>query len=393
VPRLLLILALAAGVVVAGTGCESDPAGPPLGASADVPAAVSWNEALLEIVAAHPWTPPHAARAYAYLGVAQHEALLELAQGPGASSRVAARAAVATASAAMLRELYPAEEARIARADRALRPRAGAFPARAQIDLGEAAGARAASRLIERARADGSDFAWDGVLPDGEGFWFGSSGEPPVAPLAGRMLPWSMASVEAFDPGPPPAFGSPAFLEDLSQVRAFSDQRTAEMTSIARFYEYGPGTPSPAGQYVDLAGELILRHGLDELAAARTYALLGMAMADAGIACWHAKYEYMVMRPSQVDPEITLVVALPNFPAYPSGHSSFSGAAEVVLGVLFPSEGPMIRAFAEENGLSRVYGGVHFEFDNQAGLELGRRIGPLVLSADGRPAPAAPAAR
>ncbi|HUF89903.1 MAG TPA: vanadium-dependent haloperoxidase [Gemmatimonadota bacterium] len=389
--RSLLILALAA--VVPGAGCESDPAGPPLGAAADAPAAVSWNEVLLEIVAAHPWTPPHAARAYAYLGVAQREALLELAQGPGASSRVAARAAVATASAAILRELYPVEEARIARALRALRPRAGAFPMRAQIDLGDAAGARAAQRLVERARADGYDAAWEGELPGGEGVWFSSPGEPPVAPLAGRMLPWSMASVEAFDPGPPPAYGSPAFLEDLAQVRAFSDQRSAEMTSIARFYEYGPGTPSPAGQYVALAGELILRHGLDELGAARTYALLGMAMADAGIACWHAKYEYMVMRPSQIDDAITLVVALPNFPAYPSGHSSFSGAAEVVLSNLFPSEAAMIRAFAEENGLSRVYGGVHFEFDNQAGLELGRRIAPAVLSADGRPAPPALAAR
>lgn len=389
--RSLLILALAA--VVPGAGCESDPAGPPLGVAADAPAAVSWNEVLLEIVAAHPWTPPHAARAYAYLGVAQREALLELAQGPGASSRVAARAAVATASAAILRELYPVEEARIARALRALQPRAGAFPMRAQIDLGAAAGARAAQRLVERARADGSDAAWEGELPGGDGTWFSSSGEPPVAPLAGRMLPWSMASVEAFDPGPPPAFGSPAFLEDLAQVRTFSDQRSAEMTSIARFYEYGPGTPSPAGQYVALAGELILRHGLDELGAARTYALLGMAMADAGIACWHAKYEYMVMRPSQVDEAITLVVALPNFPAYPSGHSSFSGAAEVVLSNLFPSEAPMIRAFAEENGLSRVYGGVHFEFDNQAGLELGRRIAPVVLSVDGSPAPPALAAR
>lgn len=386
------MLALAA-VVVPGAGCESDPAGPPLGAGADAPAAVSWNEVLLEIVAAHPWTPPHAARAYAYLGVAQREALLELAQGPGASSRVAARAAVATASVTILRELYPVDEERIARALRALRPRAGAFPARAQIDLGDAAGARAAQRLVERARADGSHAPWEGELPSGEGAWFSNSGEPPVAPLAGRMLPWSMASVEAFDPGPPPAFGSPAFLEDLGRVRAFSDQRSAEMTSIARFYEYGPGTPSPAGQYVALAGELILRHGLDELGAARTYALLGMAMADAGIACWHAKYEYMVMRPSQVDEAITLVVALPNFPAYPSGHSSFSGAAEVVLSALFPSEAPMIRAFAEENGLSRVYGGVHFEFDNQAGLELGRRIAPAVLSADGRPAPPALVAR
>lgn len=358
-----------------------------------MPAAVAWSEVLREIVSANSWTPPHAARAYAYLGVVQHEALLELGRGPGATASVAARAAVATASTAVLRELYPGEGDRIARAGRALRPTAGAVSDRVQIDLGDAAGARAAARLIARARSDRSDLAWNGEIPTGESVWFSSSGEPPVAPMAGQMMPWSMASVDAFDPGPPPAFGSPSFLDDLSRVRSLSNMRTPEMTAIARFHEFGPGTPSPAGQYFALAGELIVRHGLDEWAAARTLAILGMAMADAGIACWRAKYEYMLIRPSQVDPVITLVVALPNFPAYPSGHSSFSGAAEGVLAVLFPSDAAMIHALAEENGLSRVYGGVHYEFDNRAGLELGRRIAPLALAADGRLAPAVLVAR
>lgn len=388
-----LSVALVAGLLFAGWGCQGDPAGPAVGAAAETPAVVSWNAVLLEAVASHPWTPPGAARAYAYLGVAQHEALLDLAAGPAAGSEIAARAAVATASAAILRELYPEEETRIARAARALRPRAGGSPVRAQIDIGDAAGARASARLVARARADGADLGFDGVLPTGAGVWFSSSGEPAVAPSAGEMLPWSMASVDAFDPGPPPVFGSAAFQADLDHVRAFSDGRTAEMTAIARFYEYGPGTPSPAGQYVALAGELILRHGLDERAAARTYAILGMAMADAAIAAWHAKYAYMTIRPSQVDPEISLVVALPNFPAYPSGHSTFSGAAEGVLSALFPSEAAGLHTFAEENGLSRVYGGVHYEFDNQGGLALGRRIAPLALAADGRLAPAALAVR
>jgi len=389
-----IVLLLAAGTVLVGPACsESGPSAPPLGLAADVPAAVSWNEVLLEAVAAHPWTPPHAARAYAYLGVAQYEALLDLAQGPGATSKVAARAAVAAASVAILRELYPVEEARIARAARSLGPRAGAFPARAAIDIGNAAGARAAARVIERAHADASDLAWDGVLPTGEGVWFSSSGEPPLAPMAGEMLPWTMLSAEAFDPGPPPAFGSSAFVASLSEVRALSDQRTPAMTAIARFYEFGPGTSSPAGQYVELAGRLIVEHGLDEVEAARTFAILGTAMADAGIACWRAKYEYMLIRPSQVDPAITLVVGLPNFPAYPSGHSSFSGAADGVLSALFPATAAEIHAFAEENGLSRIYGGVHYDFDNSAGLEIGRRIAPLALTAGGRLAPATLAGR
>lgn len=378
------------GAVLSGSACDRGPTTP---VPAVEPAAVSWHAVMLEIVAANPWTPPHAARVYAYLGVAQYEALHELGTGTDRGSGLAARAAIATASAAVMRELYPSEEARIGRAIRDLAPRSGSPASRAEIAVGAAAGSRAAARLVERARSDDADREWTGELPTGPGMWFSDSGEPPVAPMAGKMLPWSMAAVEGLDPGPPPEFGGPEFMAALAEVRAFSDERTPEMTDIARFYEYGPGTPSPAGQYVELASELILRHGLDEVAAARTLAILGTAMADAGIAAWHAKYEHNLIRPSQVDPEITLVVALPNFPAYPSGHSSFSGAAEGVLSALFPAEAAGIRAFTEENGISRVYGGVHFSFDNTVGLEMGRRIAPLALSAGGRLAPAPLAAR
>ena len=388
IPSLVLL-----GALLATSACEGGPTVPPLGARPDVPAAVAWNDVLLESVAAHPWTPPHAARTLAYLGVAQHEALLELDGGPGEGSSVAQRAAVATASAAVLREFYPQEEARIARAVDRLGPRGGGFASRAQVDIGRGAGLRAAARLIARAHADGGEAAWTGEVPAGPGVWFSSTGEPPLAPMAGGMLPWSMADVAEFDPPPPPAFGSAEFQAALAEVRAFSDGRTPEMTRIARFYEYGPGTSSPAGQYVELAGQLIVRDELGELDAARVFAILGTAMADAGIACWRAKYQYWVIRPSQVDPAITFPIGLPNFPAYPSGHSSFSGAAEGVLSALFPADAAEIHRFAEENGLSRIYGGIHYSFDNTTGLELGRRIAPLALARGGRLAPAALAAR
>ena len=390
-PSILSLVALS--IVLAASACEGGPTIPLLGAESDVPAAVAWNQVLIESVAAHPWTPPHAARTFAYLGVAQHEALLELEGGPGESSAVAARAAVATASATVLRELYPMEETRIARAVDRLGPRGGAFASRAQVDIGRAAGLRAAARVIARAHADGGDAEWTGEVPTGPGIWFTTTGEPPLAPMAGGMLPWSMTDVAEFDPPPPPAFGSAEFQAALAEVRALSDERTAEMTRIARFYEYGPGTSSPAGQYVELAAQLIVRDGLGEQDAARVFAILGMAMADAGIACWRAKYQHWVIRPSQADPAITFPIGLPNFPAYPSGHSSFSGAAEGVLSALFPADAAELHRFAEENGLSRIYGGVHYSFDNTAGLELGRRIAPLALASGGRLAPAALAAR
>lgn len=366
------------------SACESGPTTPPLGSEPVIPAAVAWSEVLSQSVAAHPWTPPHAARIFAYFGVAQLESVLELEGGPGEGSTMAERAAVVVASAAVLREFYPLEEVRIANAVDRLGPRAGASASQALIDIGRAAGARAAERVIARARSDGSDAVWTGTVPTGLGMWFSDTGDPPLAPMAGEMLPWTMANVEEFMPPAPPAMGSPEFQASLDEVRSFSDGRTPEMTRIAQFYEYGPGTSSPAGQYVELASELIVRDGLSEREAARVLAILGVAMADAGIVCWRAKYEYWLLRPSQVDEAITMPIGLPNFPAYPSGHSSFSGAAEVVLIDFFPADAAELHRFAEENGLSRIYGGVHYDFDNTAGLELGRRVAALALSAGGR---------
>ena len=394
-PRHLPTLALLASVgsAILLSSCEGGPTTPPLGADPDIPAAVAWNEVLLHSVAAHPWTPPHAARTFAYFGVAQLEALLELEGGAGEGSTVAQRAAVAAASAALLRQLYPMEESRIANAVQRLGPRAGASASQALIDIGRAAGIRAAERTVTRARSDGADAVWAGTVPTGPAKWLSSPTEDPVAPMAGEMLPWTMASVDDFMPPPPPAFDSAEFQASLAEVRALSDARTPEMTRIARFYEYGPGTPSPAGQYVEVASELIVRDGLGELEAARVYAVLGMAMADAGIVAWRAKYLYWMLRPSQADEAITMPIALPNFPAYPSGHSSFSGAAEVVLSAFFPADAGELHRFAEENGLSRIYGGVHFDFDNTVGLEIGRRVAPLALSAGGRLPTAVLAAR
>lgn len=389
-----LALRAALGTIVLLSACESGPTTPPLGSESDIPAAVAWNEVLLQSVAAHVWTPPGAGRTFAYFGVAQLEAVLELEGGPGENSTVAERAAVAASSAALLRKLYPMEETRIANAVDRLGPRAGAFASQSQIDIGRAAGLRAAARTIAHARTDGADAVWTGVIPTGPEMWFSITGQPPEAPMAGEWLSWTMADADEFMPPPPPTFSSAEFQAALDEVRAFSDERTPEMTRIAQFYEYGPGTSSPAGQYVELASELIVRDGLSEREAARVFAILGGAMADAGIVCWRAKYQYWLLRPSHADEAITMLpIGLPNFPAYPSGHSSFSGAAEVVLSAFFPADAAELRRFAEENGLSRIYGGVHYNFDNTAGLELGRRVASLAISAGGRLPPGALAAR
>jgi membrane-associated phospholipid phosphatase len=110
-----------------------------------------------------------------------------------------------------------------------------------------------------------------------------------------------------------------------------------------------------------------------------TFALLNTAVMDAGISCWDAKYHYWLIRPPQADPAITTPVGLPNFPSYVSGHATFSGAASEVLSAIFPARRSRLRAMAEEAALSRLYAGIHYRFDNDVGLRMGRSIGALAL--------------
>jgi membrane-associated phospholipid phosphatase len=113
-------------------------------------------------------------------------------------------------------------------------------------------------------------------------------------------------------------------------------------------------------------------------------AVLNTTQADAFIACWSAKYTHWTKRPvtlirSLLDPEYLSLIPSPPFPAYPSGHSTTSGAASTVLAALFPARSRELAAMADEAAISRLYGGIHYRFDNDAGLALGRRIGTVTL--------------
>ena len=110
--------------------------------------------------------------------------------------------------------------------------------------------------------------------------------------------------------------------------------------------------------------------------------LTGVAMMDALIGCWDAKYVYWVIRPSQADPSITLTFGLPNHPSYPSGHSCVSSAASTVLAHLFPAHSAEVGAWLTDAGLSRMYAGIHYRFDITAGEDLGRSVGQLAIARD-----------
>jgi len=250
---------------------------------------------------------------------------------------------------------------------------------------GEAAGRAVGAEIVARGQADGFSRPFTGTMPTGPGFW--SSNTSPATIAGGQLpgvTPWFLTSASQFRPGPPPAFGSPAFQTALDEIRQISNTRTAEQVRIAAFWALSVGTPTTAGFWLQVATDGINQHGLSEREATHLYALLSATMFDAQIGCWDAKETYWFIRPWQADPLITVVAAVgkPNHPSYPSGHSCLSASGADVLSTFFPEQRDHLTAMVTEAGLSRMYGGIHYQFDIDAGQELGRNVARFTIAAD-----------
>jgi len=108
-------------------------------------------------------------------------------------------------------------------------------------------------------------------------------------------------------------------------------------------------------------------------------ALLGVASFDSFVSCFEAKYHYLVPRPVQFDRSVDALFPAPNHPSYPAAHGCGDGAAEVVLSSLFPRDAAYFKDLAEEGAMSRLWAGIHFRSDIEAGLALGRSVGDFAV--------------
>ena len=149
--------------------------------------------------------------------------------------------------------------------------------------------------------------------------------------------------------------------------------RTFVSNSKAYFWQ------SPAGLmtgWYDYASKWLFEDKTDQNPprAARAYALLATVYYDAFLASNDGKYAYWYLRPHQLDPNIPLLFAVLNSPSYPSNHSVLSTARSEILAYLFPTRADFIRMLGKEAGDSRVWAGLHYEMDNQAGVELGKTV-------------------
>jgi hypothetical protein len=258
----------------------------------------------------------------------------------------------------------------------------GAGAKRDGFAAGTKIGEAAAKELIAVAKADRFDVTWEGTVPSGSYKW-ASRAQPPAPPLfprLGEMKPFFLTSSSEFRPPPPPAPDSPEFKAAVAELRSIGDNRTSEQLRIAQFWENL--TPPYAGGYWNMVARLaVSEHSLSEGESARVLALTHMAMMDAFIACHDAKYVYWLARPPAVDPAIRNVIVLPNHPSYPANHGCVSTAAGTVLDAMFPDQKGRYTAMSTQAAESRVYGAIHYRFDIDAGMEIGRKVARKALTA------------
>lgn len=107
---------------------------------------------------------------------------------------------------------------------------------------------------------------------------------------------------------------------------------------------------------------------------------VNVALLDAGIACWDAKFTFWYPRPTMVDAELKSVFPPPNHPSYPAAHGCFSTAAAVVLAGVFPQDKERLLAIGKEAAEARLWAGIHYRFDIDAGQEIGRKVAEKTLA-------------
>ena len=292
---------------------------------------------------------------------------------PQSPSYPSEHAATAAAAAGVLSYFFPDEAANFqGLAAEAARSRLFAglqYPSDyfAGMDLGQ----QVAARVIALAKADGSDAVWAGTVPTGKCMWLGSN---PGNVTATNWKPLLLVAPNEFRPVPPPACDSDQMVAQVADVRNFPRSPAAFATNYKAFYWQSP-EGLQTWPYV-YANKWIAEDKLDQNPprAARAYALIALSFFDAFIASQDGKFTYWYIRPNQLDATIVPLFPVPNFPSYPSNHSTFSATRSEMLAYLFPLHADFIRAVGKEAGDSRIWAGIHYQIDNESGAKLGRSV-------------------
>jgi hypothetical protein len=405
-----------------------------VGANATQPQDVlqKWYGLTLELVRHTPtYSPPVASRSFAYLGVTAFEAV---ASGSGELQTLAGQlnelkpvpqreagktydealvlhAAMAFAAQNFFENTGPTGQRALASLGAKLRTEATAgLPADVAV-RSEDYGRAVAKHILGWSQDDGGavienmGFPLQYELTKGAGNWVPTSlvaqQQKPLLPNWGKNRTFAMPSGATCDLPPPPAYSedkSSEFYKQSLEVFEARQNLSPEQRAIARFWsDDAMLSPTPPGHWIAIALQIFERDKVALDKSVDVLARLGIAEADSFIGCWNIKFQYDLLRPvthirRTMDPKWESLLNTPPFPEYPSGHSTQSGAAAMVMTQMFgenfafsdatherdgikPRAFPSFWAAAEEAGISRLYGGIHFRAAIERGLEQGRCIG------------------
>jgi hypothetical protein len=379
-----------------------------IGTPANGDVVTDWNTAALNAIRAGRTPPPLASRSLAILQVSIYDAVNGIARtnepylvqssAPSSASREAAASAAARKA---LVNLFPAAAASFDALHAAI---LAEIPNGPQKTSGIVWGEFVANQILAARANDGSDAIVPPPDGSGPGVWVPTppAFAPYLLPQWGFVVPFGMSSSSQFRPPGPPSLDSEQYAADYNEVKALGaavgSTRTDEQSQIALFWADGAGTETPPGHWNSIAQIIAAGQGNTLEENARLFALLNIAMADAAICAWDAKYTFHFWRPvtaiAFAEPNLMWAsfIVTPPFPDYVSGHSTFSGAAATVLPFFYGTEDlpfttgsdflpGVTRSFstcldaAEEAAVSRLYGGIHFRSANEDGLQAGISIG------------------
>jgi hypothetical protein len=280
-------------------------------------------------------------------------------------------------------------------------------------EQGRAVGVAAATAMIALRTDDGSappEFYMPASSDAGE--W---QLTPSCPPAGGVLLHWrnlrpfAIETTDQFRSAPPPPLTSKRYARDYFEVKLVGDvdspYRRQDRADVARFY----AVSAPVPVWNAAASQVAIAQGRSMSENARALALVNMAISDAQATVFETKYRYNFWRPetairagdtdrnplTRKDADFTPFIVTPCFPSYASGHGSSSAAAREVLERTFgprhhfitlsnPSVSGVVlqygsfRQMTSDIDDARVYGGIHFRFDQEAGAKLGRQVGAYV---------------
>jgi hypothetical protein len=373
---------------------------------------LEWNSLVLDAARATSADPLVVTRSLAMVHGAVYDAvnnierthtpyLVDHPVGPDTSEEAAA----ATAAHRVAVQLYPSQRDTL---DAAFHADLAAIPDGPAKRQGVALGAYVATAMLDWRRHDGSDRVVEYLGGTEPGQWRPTppAFAPALRPQWPYVTPFVMTSGSQFRAYPPPTLASTEYREAFDEIRSIgavdSTTRTPEQTEIALYWADVSGlTSTPPGHWNHIAQTVAQARGNTLAENARLFALLNLTYADGGIAVMDSKYAYGFWRAvtairEDADPKWLPLITTPPHPSYPCAHCVFSTSGAEVLASFFgtddisfssTSEGTGVtRSFTsftqagDEGGLSRLYGGIHWRFDINAGNGMGRALARYVTA-------------